>query len=135
MITAVLLVALAMAAHDDLRVVVREPTPTPIVEAKPTPRPRPGGVVVRGWAVWYPTGRDGLYAAAGPALRKALGPGWRGQKVLVCRHRRCVEVKLNDFCRCNTGRRKLIDLSDEAFRWLAPLGRGKVWVVVQGYRD
>jgi rare lipoprotein A (peptidoglycan hydrolase) len=72
-----------------------------------------------------------MYAAAGPLLRKALGPRWRGRRVTVCHAGRCVRVTLNDWCLCSKGRR-LIDLSDEAFRRLAPLGRGVIDVTIQG---
>jgi rare lipoprotein A (peptidoglycan hydrolase) len=72
-----------------------------------------------------------MYAAAGPLLRKALGPGWRGRRVTVCHAGRCARVTLNDWCLCSKGRR-LVDLSDEAFRRLAPLGRGVIDVTIQG---
>ena len=80
-----------------------------------------------GRARWYGTGRDGLYAAAGCALRKAMGD-WRGRHVLVAYRRRAVEVRLNDAVGGCT--RTLIDLSDEAFRYLAPLSRGVIRVTV-----
>jgi hypothetical protein len=84
---------------------------------------------LRGYATWHATGRDGWYAAAGPLLRQAIGKGWRGSQVLVCKHERCLEVTLNDVCFCKHGRR-LVDLSDEAFRYLAPLSRGVIGVAV-----
>lgn len=87
-----------------------------------------------GYATWFATGRSGLYAAAGPALRKAIGPGWRGSHVLVARYgtRKGIEVVLNDWCACGprNGMSTLLDLSDEAFRALAPLSRGVIRVAV-----
>jgi hypothetical protein len=85
-----------------------------------------------GLATWYATGRDGLYAAAGPALRAALGKGWRGQQVLVVYQGRGVAVTLSDWCLCRPrhGFSTLIDLSDEAFAYLAPLSRGVIRIAV-----
>jgi hypothetical protein len=57
------------------------------------------------------------YAAAGPGLRAALGSGWRNTVVLVC-GRRCVEVKLVDWCKCtggSVGTVKLIDLYEDVY--------------------
>ena len=83
----------------------RAPTPGPARTA------RPAGVAgagrVQGVATWYcdpawpspcTVGFDwrGAYAAAGPALRAALGPGWRGRTVLV----NGVAVRLIDVCAC-----------------------------------
>ena len=86
--------------------------------------------VLRGAATCHATGRDGLYAAAGSLLRKALGSDWRGTRILVCSSGRCIRVTLNDVCWCPKGRR-LVDLSDEAFRWLAQLGLGVIPVEVR----
>lgn len=83
---------------------------------------------ISGKASWHATGRSGLYAAACRPLRQAMGPGWRGDRVLVAVGRRAVEVRLNDWC---ASRDKTIDLSDEAFRYLAPLSRGVVKVTVE----
>lgn len=110
-----------------------KPTKKPVVRATPrepieTPRARqrPSHGLLKGYATWFATGRDGYYGAAGPVLRRALGKGWRGDHVLVCKGDRCLEVILNDWCACGprNGLPTLIDLSDEAFRWLAPLSRG-----------
>lgn len=96
-----------------------------------TPAPRHGGGApdLRGLATWYRV--DGLVAAAGPAVRKALGPGWRGSTVRVCAER-CLAVRLVDWCACGprNGRPTLLDLSDAAFAELAPLPSGVVWVRV-----
>lgn len=119
------------------------PAPSPTATPKPaqirtkpqTPRPvskRPSGRYLRGYATYFATGRDGYYGAAGPVLRQWLGKGWRGDHVLVCKKSRCLEVVLNDWCACGKrhGEPTLIDLSDEAFRWLAPLSRGVIHVVI-----
>lgn len=82
--------------------------------------------LVRGIASWYPA--TGMIAAAGPALRVG---DWRGSTVTVCAER-CVRVTLSDVCQCYAGtdRERIIDLSDDAFRALAPLSRGLVRVTV-----
>lgn len=82
---------------------------------------------VTGKASWHATGRSGLYAAACRSLRQAIGPDWRGRTVLVAVGRKAVEVRLNDWC---GSRDKTIDLSDEAFRYFAPLSRGVLRVTV-----
>lgn len=54
------------------------------------------------------------YAAAGPALRAAIGAGWRGRIVYVDG----IRVKLIDWCKCtggNTGVEKLLDLYYDVF--------------------
>ena len=66
----------------------------------------------------YPDGPGfDAYAAAGPALRAALGSGWRGTVVTVC-GRRCVAVKLVDWCKCtggSVGVEKLVDLYEDVY--------------------
>lgn len=85
---------------------------------------------LRGRASWFaaPSGT----AAAGPALRRALGPDWRGSRVTVCASGTCVRVRLVDWCQCLKGQasERVIDLSAGAFRQLAPLSRGIVRVEV-----
>jgi hypothetical protein len=80
---------------------------------------------VHGTASWYqdPKHPDGLYAAAGPALRVG---DWRGRTVQVCAGS-CVTVRLTDWCACP---KRVIDLSSDAFSRLAPLSRGLVRVTV-----
>jgi hypothetical protein len=54
------------------------------------------------------------YAAAGPALRAAIGPDWRGRIVYVDG----IRVKLIDWCECtggSTGVEKLLDLYYDVF--------------------
>ena len=111
------------------------PTPTPEPTLHPTPtktpevKPKRMTVVsqVTGKASWFRTGPDGPYAAACWGLRKAMGRTWRGDTVLVVAGKRAIEVRLTDFCASRT---KLIDLSDQAFKYLAPLSRGVIQVTV-----
>lgn len=113
--------------------------PRPLAEAvaprQPAAAPRGGGIA--GQASWYclagrsachhsypdGPGRD-LYAAAGPRLRAALGPAWRGRTVTVCAAR-CARVRLVDWCQCYAGRsiEKVIDLYHDAW---AATGGGRV---------
>jgi hypothetical protein len=103
---------------DRARPRVREPKPI-VVEVEP-PKPETSHVL-RGPASWYCragvspctyTHPDGggfdAYAAAGPKLRAAIGPSWRGTVVLVDG----VRVKLIDWCQCFKGepQEKLLDL-------------------------
>ena len=44
-------------------------------------------LAVSGQATWYATGPGAGDAAAGPALRQALGKHWRGTLVQVCAER------------------------------------------------
>lgn len=85
----------------------------------------------QGFATWYDDpNRDGLYAAAGPALRVG---DWRGDTVRVSAGGRSVTVRLVDFCACGDrhGTATVIDLSSAAFRRLAPLSQGLVRVTVE----
>lgn len=90
---------------------------------------RPGAVPpsapgpLTGTASWYAA--SGLIAAAGPALRHG---DWRGSRVTVHGNGRSVTVTLSDWCQCYGSR--LIDLSDDAFRRLAPLSRGLLKVTI-----
>jgi hypothetical protein len=94
-------------------------TPSPAVTGsspEPTRKPRTA-TILRGIATWFnsPAG----VSAAGPDLRAALGPGWRGTRVRVCAER-CVTTVLGDFMRAD----RLIDLHAPLFARLAPLSRG-----------
>jgi rare lipoprotein A (peptidoglycan hydrolase) len=84
----------------------------------------------KGVASWYAY-RPGE-AAAGPALRRMLGPGWRGRTVTVRANGRSVSVKLTDWCQCLSGQRaeRLIDLDVRAFSRLADPRSGLVRVEV-----
>lgn len=73
---------------------------------------------------------SGLYAAAGPVLREALGGGdhcipgpgcWRDRRVTVCSSMACVVVTLSDWCRCPGGHG--IDLYSDAMRVIDPAYR------------
>ena len=61
-----------------------------------------------------------MYAAAGAEIRKG---DWRGRTVTVCAGEDCIRVTLIDWCACEGNR--VIDLYGDAFRRLAPLGRGR----------
>ena len=96
----------------------------------PTERPAASmsGHSISGLSSWYAYVPGG--AAAGPALRRALGPGWRGKVVTVCASR-CIRVTLSDWCGCNTANEKLIDLDRSSFALLADPSRGVVKVTVR----
>ena len=86
-----------------------------------------------GIATWYDW-RPGE-AAAGPALRRALGPDWRGQWVTVCTAaigRSCVTVRLTDACWCpdRRGVPVVIDLDRASFGQLADPSIGVLLVTV-----
>jgi len=68
----------------------------------------------------------GLYAAAGPALRKG---DWRGRVVTVgaVGSSHTIRVTLIDWCACP---HRLLDLYSDAFSRLAPLSRGLLNVTV-----
>jgi hypothetical protein len=59
------------------------------------------------------TGAFQAYAAAGPRLRAAIGPGWRGMVVSVDG----IRVKLIDWCQCYQGEsnEKLLDLYHDVY--------------------
>jgi hypothetical protein len=66
-------------------------------------------------------------AAAGRALRLALGPNWRGKSVNVTANGHTIRVRLTDAM----GRTpRLIDLDPHDFAALAPLSQGVLRVVV-----
>jgi len=104
------------------------PAPRQVAHAEPLPTPPRHGHA--GYATWYAA--SGMIAAAGPALRRELGKGWRGERVRVTAGGRSVWVTLADWCACGPrhGRPTLLDLSDDAFRRLAPLSRGVLRVTV-----
>lgn len=114
---------------------IREPSRKPLARPPAPPQPRPAAVArqvapvatkpptprygasVTGFATWYCLpgqsvcpwmAHSGNYAAAGPALRHALGAHWRGRTVSVCKGTKCVRVKLIDWCAC--GGNHVIDL-------------------------
>jgi len=81
---------------------------------------------VRGVASWYRYIPG--HAAAGPVLRRALGPAWRGKTVRVCRGDRCLRVRLTDTCACYGTR--LVDLHVWDFARLGSPSLGIVKVSV-----
>ena len=82
---------------------------------------------IRGVAVWYDYVPG--HAAAGPLLRRALGPTWRGTVVRVCHGDRCTRAVLSDWCACAGGRR-LVDLDVRTFARLADPSVGVIRVTV-----
>lgn len=108
----------------------RTPSPKPTPAATPTKTPRPRHYLA-GLATWYNDG-PGYYAAAGPALRRAIGPGWRDRIVTVCVRRCITGVRLSDWCACGkrNGRNTVLDLSLFTFARLGPPGRGVMEVTV-----
>ena len=118
--------------------ILEKPAPSPSVRAVPSVAPvrtsapeavasaSKAGHSTRGLASWFRSPRG--VSAAGPALRTALGPGWRGRQVSVCAGPACITVVLGDWCACS---RRVIDLDDNQFARLAPLSRGVVEVSVR----
>lgn len=96
-----------------------------LVIAVPTP------VTLDGYATWYdaPSG----HFAAGPAVRAALGAGWRGSTVSVTVGGKTITGRLLDWCAC--GKRHavdtLLDLPTGDFARLASLGSGVIHVSVR----
>ena len=100
----------------------KAPTATAISKA-------PSVAALTGVASWYSYFEG--QAAAGPALRVALGPNWRGKIVETCSANdpsRCVRVQLTDMCQCLSTR--LVDLDARDFARLAPLSQGLLNVEV-----
>lgn len=100
------------------------PNPTPQRTTRPPER-------LRGVATWYPAG--GPVAAAGPALRAALGSSWRGMVISVCGKQSCTRVRLIDWCACGDrhGEPTLLDLGLDAFTRLADPSAGVIDVTVR----
>ena len=97
------------------------PSTQPVAVARPT-----FSHSISGQASWYcdagsspctadhpDTSGFNAYAAAGPRLRAAIGPNWRGKVVYVDG----IRVKLIDWCQCHQGEsnEKLIDLYYDVF--------------------
>ena len=121
-VRAVLAVIVALAGLS--QPVQRAPsmTDTWIASTTPPATTKPSRALT-GRATWYAY-RSGQ-AAAGPALRTALGKSWRGRTVTVNGQR----VTLTDWCACGGGR--IIDLDSRTFAAIAPLSRGVVRVDVR----
>ena len=137
----------AAASGDDRPVGAPAPAVPPVGFTIATPVPGRGPVAsreprtattLRGMATWFclPGASPctagyrsaGAFAAAGPRLRSALGPGWRGRTVTVTAGGRSVEVVLVDWCACPSAD---IDLYAGMFAALAPLDRGRITVSVE----
>lgn len=100
---------------------VRVPTaPTTGLDATPLPALTvDGGVAISGSASWFRSPRG--VSAAGPALRTALGSGWRGSRVRVTGPAGSAVVTLGDWMRAD----RLIDLDDDVFPDVCgPLSKG-----------
>ena len=124
--------------------VVVKPTPTPRPQVREATSSGGGGgggggggssIRARGSASWYCLPgtsachyaySGGMYAAAGPELRKG---DWRGRRVTVCNGGDCIRVTLIDWCGCPGNR--VIDLYSDAYRRLAPLSSGTIPVTVR----
>ena len=89
-----------------------------------------GSAGIRGLATWYDAAPG--EAAAGPTLRDALGPRWRGRVVKVTTDQGSVLVRLTDWCACGDRGSvpTLIDLPRSDFAQLGRLGRGVLPVEV-----
>ena len=131
--------AVSPVAHPSLGATGKRPGS----EAQPTAKPSAAATNLvsvsrepapRGVASWY-SARPGT-AAAGPALREALGPDYLGQSVRVCAGSRCIEVRIVTSCQCYRGEpgERLIDLSRSAFSRLADPSVGLVRVTVEVVR-
>lgn len=111
----------------DRRPAAIRPRPASMKRTEPARAPRTS-MILRGTATWFssPAG----VSAAGPALRKALGPGWRGTRVRVCAMGHCVETILGDWMKAD----RLIDLHRPLFARLARLSRGVLSATVETIR-
>ena len=111
-------------------------TPAPSVQRSPSPtRMQPAATAkpraatptrhhVSGTASWFASPQN--VSAAGPALRRAIGPNWRGTVVTVTANGFSVRTQLGDWMRAD----RLIDLDRNIFAALAPLSQGIVKVEV-----
>ncbi len=91
----------------------RTPSPTlptaPVATITSLDKAPAGTAIFKGTASWFdsPIG----VSAAGPALRTALGSGWRGTRVTVCGPAGCAVTVLGDWMRAD----RLIDLDVSVF--------------------
>jgi len=116
----------------DAKPIVRPvPTPEPPRPAKAADTPTVSKRSISGLASWYcragispctyghPDGSGfNAFAAAGPALREAIGPDWRGRVITVDG----IRVKLIDWCQCYQGEpnEKLLDLYYDVYKRTGP---------------
>ena len=125
--------SVSAAASGDDRPAGAPSSPTIGMRAASSEEPRsriPLRGTISGVGTWFrsPSG----VSAAGPALRAALGPDWRGTVVTVTANGRSVRTPLGDWCACadRPGGPTVIDLDDDAFARLAPLPLGVIPVTV-----
>ena len=128
---------------------IYETTPHPAHTPRPTPQQVPQATTapppalihsstrsLTGRASWFCLpGRSactaghsgGMYAAAGPKLRAALG-NWRGRHIKV----NGVPITIIDWCSCARGRsnERLIDLYADAYSAIKPLSTGVMRVTI-----
>jgi hypothetical protein len=80
-----------------------------------------GTALIGGWATYYATCAE--CAAAGPLLREALGPRWKGSWITVVSDHGRALVRLETSCACRDrhGQPTVIDVSIEAFDELSPI--------------
>ena len=114
--------------HPGARLAVRgrvTPSPSPtLTRHEATTKPRTAHSL-RGVATWFRSPHN--VSAAGPDLRSALGPDWRGTRVRVTGPAGSVLVVLGDWMRAD----RLVDLDDGAFvRVCGPLSKGICWATV-----
>ena len=114
-----------VAAPSSLMVSGVTPVPSPADGQRPrsvpvsTPRTHAvGSPLLAGFATWYANG-PGIFGAAGPDLRRAVGD-WRGAYVVVTGftngQAHSATVLLSDWCLCTGAHQpRLIDLSVQAF--------------------
>jgi len=82
---------------------------------------------VSGTATWYRYHPG--QAAAGAALRAAIGPDWRGKTVTVTANGRSITVRLTDYMASKRPGR-IIDLDSRDFARLGKLSQGVLRVTV-----
>lgn len=124
----------SLGASDGENPAIAGPAAAVPVDRYPDDAPPSGAIgtaLIGGYASWFDVG-PGLYAAAGPLLREALGD-WRGQYVTVEGDGASVTVRLSDWCACGSrhGLPTLIDLSRDAFAELADPSVGIVRVSIE----
>ena len=121
--------SVSAAASGDARPIGTPSSPATGMRAASSEAPR-SRIPLRGVATWFrsPSG----VSAAGPTLRRALGPGWRGSSIRACAGEMCVVTVLGDWCACadRPGGPTVIDLDARLFARLAPLSAGVLRVTV-----
>lgn len=103
-----------------------------LLTSAPSARAASQHTVAKGKATYYAACSS--CAAAGPALRKALGSHWRGKWVEIHRGGQYVTVKLTDRCACGPrdGVPTIIDLPEDAFYLLLTPEEQKAGISAKG---